>query len=129
MEEYKRKIKNLELQHEELIKNIKGNPEYKVVSPVCPGVDCGWNISLEEMVEHFKCCKHVVYEEFQCQLNKEVNIFVANYRSVVYKLEDSRDWFVIQGGVHILNSTPPPFFKKSLFFGQVFRDLFVLLGS
>ena len=49
-EEYKRKIKNLELQHKELIKNIKGNPEYKVVSPVCPGVDCGWNISLEEMV-------------------------------------------------------------------------------
>ena len=92
-------------------------------------MDCGWNISLEEMVEHFKCCKHVVYEEFQCQLNKEVNIFVANYRSVVYKLEDSRDWFVIQGGVHILNSTPPPPSLKIPFFRQVFRDLFVLLGS
>ncbi|XP_023349253.1 putative leucine-rich repeat-containing protein DDB_G0290503 isoform X2 [Eurytemora carolleeae] len=99
-----RKIQNLESQHEEFIKNteqklrmmkeIKGKADFKVVYPVCLGCS-GSNIPLENMFEHMKSCKFIEFDESHLKLNTEVMVN-ADYHNIAYKLEESRDWFIIK---------------------------------
>ena len=97
-----RKIKNLESQHEELAeqnvrlnKVLKGNADFKVVSPVCPNIGCRRNITLENMFVHMKGCNRFKFKERELKLNTEVSADVSNYTKA-FKLEESRDWFKIK---------------------------------
>ena len=103
-----RRIQNLESQHEEpiaeqkvrIIKLLKDNADFKVVSPVCPGYKCKRNdIPLENMFEHMKSCNSIrfnTFNEYQLKLNTEVSVTGNVNDYLVYKLKESRDWFVCQ---------------------------------
>ena len=96
-----RKIQNLESQHEEFIKNteqklrmmkeMKGEADFKVVNPVCP--HCGSRIPVENMFEHFISCKNFKGSRI-LKLSTEVRVVFHG----LYKLEESRDFFIIKKG-------------------------------
>lgn len=96
------KIQKLELQHEELIentkekvrmmKNMRGNPAFKVVSPVCPY--CQRNDPLKDIVEHTFYCDYIKFRTI-LELNTEINKSLDFEGAVVCKLNESDDWFVI----------------------------------
>jgi len=98
------KIQNLESQHEEFIKNteqklrmmkeMKGKADFELVNPVCPSF-CGRNIPLENMVEHIRSCDYIKFDDRHLKLNTEV-IITYDYPTIVYKLEESRDWFILK---------------------------------
>ena len=71
---------------------MKGKADFKVVNPVCPG-GCGDNISLENMFEHIDSCSYMAFDEIHLKLNTEVSVD-GEYHKIVYKLEESRDWFI-----------------------------------
>ena len=75
-----------------MMKKIKGKADFKVVNPVCPGY-CGRNIPLENMIEHIKSCNYIKFDDRHLKLNTGVKIDKCQF--VVYKLEESRDWFII----------------------------------
>ena len=111
-----RKIQNLESQHEEFIihvkeqklrmmKEMKGKADFKVVDPVCPGF-CKRNMPLENMIKHMKSCRYIIFDEIRnscknisggycLKLNKAVDVHF-NCLAKVYKLEESRDWFIVK---------------------------------
>ena len=98
-----RKIQNLESQHEEFIKNteqklslmkeMKGKADFVVVNPVCPSY-CGRNILLENMIEHIKSCDYIKFDDRHLKLNTEVMVY--DCFNTVYKLEESRDRFIMK---------------------------------
>ena len=94
-----RKIQNLESQHEEFIihvkeqklrmmKEMKGKADFKVGF-------CKRNIPLENMIKHIRnSCKNIS-GGYCLKLNKAVDVHF-NCLAKVYKLEESRDWFIVK---------------------------------
>jgi len=101
----------MKYQHEEFIKNkeqklrmmkeMKGKADFELVNPVCPG-SCWRNIPLDNMVEHIKSFKCIEFNESHLKLNTEVKIDDSYF--VVYKLEESRDWFI--DSIRYVNGKP-----------------------
>ena len=53
------------------------------------------NVPLENMIEHIKSCHYIIFIQCHLKLNTE-EIYTNTCYCVVYKLEESRDWFIIK---------------------------------
>ena len=110
-----RKIQNLESQHKEFIKNtvlklrmmkeMKDKADSEVVNPVRPGFRCWINIPvllslIIMIIIPYFCGRNIPLdsivefdEYYYLKLNTAVS-FTGDF--AVYKLEESRDWFIIK---------------------------------
>ena len=97
----KYKIKIIEIKT--IIQNI---PDFKVMNPVCPDyTDCRKKIRLLDMAEHFNNCEYLDFIESHQHLKLKTDVkefwhrpnFKVSNMPVIYKMEDSRNWFILQG--------------------------------
>ena len=99
------KVKDNKLLKMKSLRNLETILDFKVMSPCCPDYqDCGKKISLSDMSQHFEDCGYLGYVECQRHLSLNTDVQFGwtlsdldpwSNKSVVYKLEDSSNWFVL----------------------------------